>query len=260
MKKVLVASLMIPFCISTSVFAKDTDVKTYNLKPVKGSDIILDDITYSINNNEIHVAVEGKAHSKGIQSYKIEIDPNTKTYKTTELTREEIEKEVLDEEELKELKELSTEPLRISPYERKDYYTGWMKITTEDPVRVAVCATKLTLKWEEDIDGLIEETSHNLKPWAANPTKFDTHWYIDSSGDTPPKANKDNSKITYKGYADYYNDDFGLKDWRTHVNHELKMVALPFSDGDGGFDYSWDYDASGDSSALLSFTLTTSMD
>ncbi|MCR8982879.1 thioesterase domain-containing protein [Brevibacillus laterosporus] len=130
----------------------------------------------------------------------------------------------MNEEDLKELKELSTKPLRISPNERKNYYTGWMKITTEDPVRVPVCATKLTLKWEEDIDGLIEETSHKLKPWATNPTKFDTHWCIDSSGDTPLKTNINNSKITYKGYANYYNDDFGLKDWRTHVNHELKMI------------------------------------
>ncbi|WP_094702545.1 hypothetical protein [Brevibacillus laterosporus] len=150
--------------MSTSIFAKDADVRTYNLKPVKGSDIILDDITYSINNDEIHVKVDGRARSKGIQSYKLEIDTDTKTYKTTELTKKEIEEDILNEEDLKELKELSTKPLRISPNERKNYYIGWMKITTEDPVRLPVCTTKLTLKWEEDIDGLIEETSHKLKP------------------------------------------------------------------------------------------------
>ncbi|MCR8982878.1 hypothetical protein [Brevibacillus laterosporus] len=92
MKKVLVASLAIPLLMSTSVFAKDADVRTYNLKPVKGSDIILDEITYSTKNDEIQVKVEEKARSKGIQSYKLEIDPDTKTYKTTELTRKRLRK------------------------------------------------------------------------------------------------------------------------------------------------------------------------
>ncbi|MGG0757600.1 hypothetical protein [Brevibacillus laterosporus] len=147
---------------------------------------------------KFHVKVEGRARSKGIQSYKLEIDTDTKTYKTTELTKKEIEEDILNEEDLKELKELSTKPLRISPNERKNYYIGWMKITTEDPVRLPVCTTKLTLKWEEDIDGLIEETSHKLKPWAANPTKFDTHWYIDYSGDLLQKQTKTTQKLPIK--------------------------------------------------------------
>ncbi|HBZ81293.1 MULTISPECIES: hypothetical protein [Brevibacillus] len=266
MKKILTTSTILLLCLSTSVvFAGGKiDKKTYHLSPELSSDVILENVELTVDekNSASSIWIKGKAKAgNGAIGYRLLIDRAKRTYKTEKLSKQELDDELkrVDEKSQnvsnKDIDSLNGGIKALAA----NYYTGWFKITTLDPVRVPVNATKLTLKWKEYEDGTLEDTSHSISPWAANPSKFDTHWFVDDYDDSTPDANTDSSEITYTGWADYYNDDFGDDEWRTYVSHSIKMTALQKDVGCAGcFDYSYKTDESGESSSLLNYTITTS--
>ncbi|CAM3640988.1 hypothetical protein EDM52_21590 [Brevibacillus invocatus] len=264
MKKMITTSLALLLCLSSSVvMANDkADKKSYKLTPEAGSEVILQDAELTIDeaNSTSKISFKGRAKAgDGVTGYQLTIDRKNKTYKTRKLSKKALDEMNADADAADASASTVEDSSDSVQALATNYYTGWFKITTVDPVRVPVNATKLTLKWKEYTDGTLEDTGHSFSPWAANPSELDTHWFIDDSDDSTPVANSDSSEIYYRGWADYYNYDFGDDSWRTDVSHWIEMTALQEDVGCAGcFDYSYNTDESGESSALLNYNITTS--
>ncbi|GED28422.1 hypothetical protein BAG01nite_45240 [Brevibacillus agri] len=247
--------LSLSFLSAFTVLGKEN--KVMKLKAEPGSEVILKKVEYrETGDGEGQVTIEGRATADGIiEAYQIQIDTENGTYITKPLDYE-LSKEEKEEFEA-ELSYEKGDSIENKLLAAKSYYKGWLRASTEDPVRIETAASKISMSWSEDIDGLLECTSSTFNTWAANPSEFDTHWY--KNGQSFPKYtyNSDNSKITQTAWAAYYNYDFGNDNLRTDVKHNMTMIPVNKEIGSGQFDYKVTMDKSGEASALLQLNVTT---
>lgn len=255
--------IVVPVVVSLSFFSAFTALgkenKVMNLHAESGSEIILKKVEYrEIEDGKGYITIEGRATADGIiEAYQIQIDIENGTYITKSLDYNSSKEELAAEESEEELTYEGRDSSENSILAAKSYYKGWLRASTEDPVRIETAASKISMSWSEDADGLLECTSSTFNTWAANPSEFDTHWYKNGQSFPKYKYNSDNSKITQTAWAAYYNYDFGNDDLRTDVKHNMTMIPVNKNIGSGQFDYKVTMDKSGESSALLQLNVTT---
>ncbi|NRR01137.1 MULTISPECIES: hypothetical protein [Brevibacillus] len=258
-KKWIVVPVVLSLSFLTAFTALGKENKVMKLDAESGSEIILKKVEYrETGDGEGQVTIEGRATADGIiEAYQIQIDTENGTYITKPLDYKPSEEELKEEESEKELSNDEVGSSENQLLAAKNYYKGWLRASTEDPVRIETAASKISMSWSEDNDGLLECSSSTFNTWAANPSEFDTHWYKNGQSFPNYKYNSDNSKITQTAWAAYYNYDFGNDDLRTDVKHNMTMIPVNKDIGSGQFDYKVTMDKSGESSALLQLNVTT---
>ncbi len=82
-----------------------------------------------------------------------------------------------------------------------------------------------------------------VSAWAANPTSWGTHWYMDSYGFIGSVTySPDQTSLFSEAYGNYHNWDFDDINQATYADHWSKIQGK----NDGDFDYWWSATHSGE--------------
>lgn len=126
-------------------------------------------------------------------------------------------------------------------------FSAYVGLTTDDAVGADLCITENTLEWYGNTNGTVLLDDYDYDYWAANPSSFNTHWYIDSSSGKRPWYSSGDEYIYSENEADYYNYDFLDNDEITTAWHWIEIRGTE----NGNFTYRWDYEHDGEAAGIL---------
>lgn len=234
--------------VTTATAQEDGKKVVKELKPQKDSVKVFDKVIYTKDEKSMYVRIEGSKKVDGVtKAYHIKLDPEGGTYLTTEKLPKEMDiLETLLSKNNNTNSNNTIEPLSTT------YYYAWVQTVTDDLAGEDLCKTKLRLDWV-DYGSTIGFDDNDLDTWAANPSQFDTHWYLEDSYLGDPYLYYDNQKLEQDGSAEYYNWDFMDEDEKTEVSHMIQIIAQ----NDGTYDYVADWGARGEYSLLLDLDVYT---
>jgi len=167
---------------------------------------------YSLNNLETLVITGEREAGSGISVYDIELDLTTQSYTTTQVTGDELQA-VLDS--------IANEQDSITNTVKTIYAVGVI-VTTLDPVNEPLTETRQKLYWSSDGTYSYFE-GRSRSAWAAYPTAFGTHWFINEDKWTELRYLDGNRTVLSSNYASYYNYDFAFNNLRTDVSHAISI-------------------------------------
>ncbi len=259
MKKIL-STLGLACFVSTSLtvgaFANNTanGPKKYDLRPTKDSEIAADifhTFVYTEDNGNVVIQVKGhKDAGEALKAYHIQIDTKKHTYKISKVKGDKLKQ---FEEKFIKMKNASNKVLGDKTnLAAATNYTAGVIATTDDPVGADLCESKHQLTWAAD-GTTAKYVSRTKSAWAANPSAFDTHWYVDSDKYTALSTIDGGRTVHSSSYAAYHNYDFLDNSKRTDVTHSLTIDGYKT----GGFDYYVDWTRSGEASDLLDLDIAT---
>ncbi|KXY82737.1 MULTISPECIES: hypothetical protein [Bacillus] len=213
---ILIILILLPF-VSNGAAASN------QLQPKHKTDAIFQEVTYKREGELEHIQIKGTKMPYMLSNiYDIEINAEEGTYNIINSVQQE----------------------SIPFYAGISNYTAWVQATTKDPLNISLCTTRTQLSWENDGTTLTFQ-QHSLTPWAAFPSALGTHWYIDTSTLFEPVIG--NGNITQKGYAGYYNYDFGFPNRKVEAKHWITITGKE----NGSYDYTVDWERSGEGWFLL---------
>lgn len=107
-------------------------------------------------------------------------------------------------------------------------YTATVRVVTDDPLGVDVAETTHKLTWDVHADETVSYNWRSVGCWAANPSPFGTHWFVDS--------------CSFIAEGTSHNWDFGDDTKATYADHWSKIQGK----NDGWYYYWWDAMHSGE--------------
>lgn len=217
------------------------------LKPSENSEGVLDNVELILSDSKIGLKVEGtKKVDSGIDVFKIIIDKEKNEYKL----------EKVQDQKLKEYENL----IKEKDIEQNNFsilstsYSGGVIVTTTDPVDEPLCKTWHKIWWSVDYP-YSTLTSRNKDTWAANPSFFNTHWYVDAEEWTGLSYIDGGRTVRSSMHSSFYNYDFNDPNARTDVDHYITLEGR--NSGYFGYEGLWYWTWSGDMADLLITTLAT---
>lgn len=244
--KILISSLTLTVAFSSSVFASDSVVtkKTVDiLKPNSVSEKVFIEVEMtSFTNGNEQILIKGHHdHGQAPQHYDIKIDKENKTYTATKMKGEELEKVE------QAINKMETERNITSLSTTSDMHAGVIA-TTDDPADADLCETSQLLYWNSS--GYVDRVKSE---WAANPSEFDTHWFVFSKSWTPISYLDGGRTVFSQNKASYFNWDFLLDDQKTEVSHTISIYGYKA----GGYNYDVSWTKSGEGNTLLDLDVST---
>ncbi len=124
---------------------------------------------------------------------------------------------------------------------------GSVSVYTRDPPQAILTWTYTKLDWTVFGDGTVDWNFTDDGCWAANPSPFDTHWFIDSCYYGAVWFAAGYTQVCHDHSGSYYNTDFGDPNQRTDVDQWAQMCGR----NDGYFDYWWSHIDSGEYAEII---------
>lgn len=213
-KRVIVLLVVIfSVCLCTGMgFAQDTS--SIELRASQQSDKYFEQVEYYSTDDLQTLVIKGsrKNVDSGIAVFDIELDLANQTYTSTQVKGAELQS-VIDSIAMEKGFKLSS---------TRTMYSVGVTITTLDPVNEPLNETGQMLFWSSD--GTYSYFEDRKKfAWAAYPTAFGTHWFVDEDKWTQLRLIDLNRTVLSSNYASYYNYDFGLPNLRTDVSHSISI-------------------------------------
>lgn len=235
--------------VLSSLSAPEASTRYFELKPSNDTEAIFKKVEfYQEGKDNYQVKIYGSKDNVGIiESYHVTIDLENKKYKATKNIGEKLYS-ILNKTE----KQLEI-PVSTFSTQTTGSYSGGVIATTDDPLGVDVCQSKHKLWWSVNSNNLSSYVNREASAWAANPSLFNTHWYILDNYYTGLNTIDGGRTVTSSSFHSYYNYDFGDTNQRTDVSHELTIYGYYT----GNYDYFVDWSASGEYSGLLDLDITT---
>jgi len=218
------------------------------LQPEAGSDLILDSVKATpLPNGSVMVSGSG-VHKPGEppQYYRWEVNLTKKTYKTTKLdpSTAKLQIPAITKEEINKTQAQNVGIAAISP--GSHWAVVWVQTT--DLAYESLAETAHRLEWTVYSDGRVGFNLRRVTCWAANPSSFGTHWYIDSCNFAGSVSySSDGTSLFSKAEGRYHNYDFGDPNQATYAYHWSQIQGK----NDGSHPYTWDAVHSGEYSWLL---------
>lgn len=256
--KFVIFFILFGLLLPGNVIAQEKREVAY-LTPQSGNELVLEKVSIEKIEKDgkvgTRVSFSGKGKSGITQAYSLTVNLENKTYKTSRISDEIIEKEFLEPTYSTQTKEsnlsynrMSALNIEVQPMATYNYSAS-VRLLTEDPVFWDICYTRNRLNWKTYDSGSYwfnDVTSSFVDVWAANPSPINTHWYVDTYGGSWSKDST-TDRITHSVHGYFHNYDFGDNDKRTDVYQSVDVYAEKFGD----FNYNAFYDVYGEANALL---------
>jgi hypothetical protein len=123
-------------------------------------------------------------------------------------------------------------------------FVGHLIVQTWDPAGAKLTETYNELTWSNSSGYPWQSAGYYC--WAANPSKFNTHWFTSSCSPNGPYYRSGSEPVCFDVVGQYYNDDFLLASKRTRAIGFTYLCG-----GNGYFSYTWDHQANGEAAYLL---------
>jgi len=217
--KITVLCVIFSLLMITTAAAEEDSKKVIvkELKPQNDSVKIFDKVNYTEDEKSMHVRIEGSKKADGVtKAYHLKLNPKEGTYLITEKLPKE-----MDILETKLSRNNNTNSNNTIEPMSTTYYYAWVQTVTDDLAGEDLCKTKVRLDWV-DYGSTIGFYDSDLDTWAANPSQFNTHWYLEESYLDDPYLYYDDQKLLQDGSAEYYNWDFMDEDEKTEVSHWIE--------------------------------------
>lgn len=221
---------------------EDGTPQVFTLTPSQDNYINLEKVQLIVwsKNHTTLIVHDTKKVGSGPKYFRIEVDLQNKTYKTTklEITKEKFPElfgkiETSSGTTLQETNRISS-PTILST----TYYYGRVSVLTEDPINIDCAKTTHRLDWSTD-GTTVNFISRELTATAYT-TIVGTHWYIDyAQFNGPVTYSSSHDSVTSDAEAQYYNDDWHNDDERTWAWHRIRITGK----ANGYFDWTawWDH-------------------
>lgn len=241
-------SLLMLICFNAPIYASQSEREVIQLKPDAQTEKVLSDVNLIIDSdNSITLNIKGyKEKDAELESFFIDVDRNTNTYKATKAKGKELD--MILEGIRKNNPSFDSKATSASA--RGSYSIG-VAATTLDPAGLTLCQTYNELYWTANGSTATFQSRYQ-DYFAACPTPppYNTHWYCSSIYWTG--LIQGTTAITSTNEANYYNYDFMDDSLITNVTHN----TLCYGDKNGSGDYWAGSSVSGEYSFLLSFNFT----
>ncbi len=214
------------------------------LQPEAGSEVILDSFEAILwSDDSVTVQSSGKRQAETPALYfHWEINLSKKTYKTAKLPISDMVKRMPIDIKIENNKDNLTSDASIAAV-TTGTYTTTVGVITDDPLGEDLAETIHQISWTVNGGGTVSYNWRSVGTWAANPTSWDTHWYMDSYGFIGSVTySPDQTSLFSEAYGNYHNWDFGDVNQATYAGHWSKIQGK----NDGEFDYWWSATHSGE--------------
>lgn len=230
----------------TNIVVANTSIETevITLKSDKSSEILLDKVEVKyFSDGTVIISTKGtrKLGSPAVY-FEVEVDLENKTYRTRTLPIP------LDMINTTESSISSFDNIELQSY--LGTFTADVRIHTRDPLSADLAITTNVLSWNA-YTGSVSRNYHRYNYWAANPSIFGTHWFVDWSSGTYPWI--EGLNIYSENEAQYYNYDFMDPNLPTYANHYILIRGAD----NGTYSYWADAIHSGEYSGLLHYRVFT---
>ncbi|SNQ60487.1 hypothetical protein MNV_1840012 [Candidatus Methanoperedens nitroreducens] len=110
-----------------------------------------------------------------------EVNLSKKTYKTTKLPISDLVKRMPTDTKIENNKDdLTSDAYTVAV--TSGTYTATVGVITDDAVGEDLSETTHQISWTVNSGGTVSYNWRSVSAWAANPSSFDTHWYVDTYG------------------------------------------------------------------------------
>jgi hypothetical protein len=216
-----------------TVLAKESP-KSVELTPCSDTYIILDSVKMLVNDdNDVEVSVvRTKRMGQKPVSYIIQIDPETKTYRTLEAEPSQRPRE---------------NPMDVGMMSTN--YSLGVYVESVDPPQAPLCESGLWLYWTVN-NGKVVSANRYKDQWDGCPTMFGTHWYLSyhNWGDFYITS----GEAFVSSRAKHYNYDFMDPNLATYAYHNIDIWG--YANGNWKYKATWNH--TGECSYLLGGKVT----
>lgn len=246
---VLLAISLVSSAVVNAAPGKDTIITAVNvltLEPVVNLETALDGITLGeITLTEMSDGsrkVGGKASfpiDGNAYAFQLRIDPDARTYT---IARAEPDQSLVREVDAQVMGDLALGPLSGDVGISQVHRVAGVTLLTTDPApfNEPLARTSVYLHWKEYPGGLVEYYTREKGTWAANPTRFFTHWYLLAENWNGAAVDNGFNVWSNRFLATYYNTDFA-SDAITLIGHEAQVWGMA-----GSYDVDFHYTHEGD--------------
>ena len=214
------------------------------LQPEASSEVILDSfeaILWSDDSVTVQSSGQKQAETPALY-FHWEINLSKKTYKTTKLAVSDLIKRTPINTKIEKNKGKLT-PDAVVVAVTPGTYTATVQVVTDDLVGEDLAETTHKLNWTVNAGGTVNWNWRSVSAWAANPSSFGTHWFVDTYGFVGSVTySPDQTSVFSEAQGKYYNWDFGDDNQATYADHWSKIQGR----NDGGFNYWWGATHSGE--------------
>lgn len=226
------------------------------LEPEADTDIILSDVVVELSKDgTITISAEGASmEGKSDYAYDFEFDLAQATYKTTEISLDEVD---FDEPqkggsgENPEANEQALDsppgpwmgPLAVAP----GTYSARVLVQTLDLAFYKLAETTDYLKWIVYSNGTVAWNTWTDGCWGAWPSPAGTHWSVTYCSSSTPWYASGNLSVNNEVSGNYRNYDWGNPSLATYSTHWVRIQGK----NDGHCAHWWSYTDSGEDAGLI---------
>lgn len=195
------------------------------LQPEAGSEVILDSfeaILWSDDSVTVQSSGQKQAETPALY-FHWEINLSKKTYKTAKLPISDMVKRMPIDIKIENNNDNLTSDASIAAV-TTGTYTTTVGVITDDLLGEDLAETIHQISWTVNGGGTVSYNWRSVSAWAANPTSWGTHWYMDSYGFIGSVTySPDQTSLFSEAFGNYHNWDFDDINQATYADHWSKI-------------------------------------